>query len=198
MKTKIIFTMILLMMTGCSNTTVSGHSSISSIRDHQKEDRSVSITFDTTHMNTPASNQYAVWIEDSDGNLIRTIYVSDFTGNRRGYERRKDALNHWVNKADPSDMTDEQIDAVSGSTPEDGSHTFIWNLKDDNGNMVPAGIYQIKVEGTLYWSGNVVYTGLFDTEHPDEKISVSEERSEPDNHTNEMMITNVKMKGNRK
>lgn len=193
MKTKIIFLMILLMMTGCGNPAVSGHSSISSVRDHQK--KSVSITFDTTHMNTPASNQYAVWVEDSDGNLIRTIYVSDFTGNRRGYERRKDALKNWVAKADPQNISDAEMNAISGSTPEDGSHTFAWDLKDNDGNMVPAGIYQIRVEGTLYWSGNVVYTGFFDTEHPEKKISVSEERSEPDNHTNETMITNVEMKG---
>ena len=196
MKTKIIsITMIFLMMTGCTEkNSVSGHSSDSSIDSHPKE--SVSVTFDTQHQNTLASNQYAIWVENADGNLIRTLYVSDFTGNRRGYERRKDALNHWVTKADPSDLTDKQMDAVSGPTPEDGSHTFTWDLKDNDGNQVPAGIYRIRVEGTLYWQSNVVYTGSFDTENPG-KTEVSEERSEPDNHANEAMITNVKMKGTR-
>lgn len=178
------------MMTGCSTPAVSGHSS-----DLSSENRSVSISFDTERMNTAASNQYAVWIESSDHHVIRTLYVSDFTGKRRGYERRKDALNHWVKDADPSSMSDEQMDAISGSTLENGSHVFTWDLKDDKGNKVPAGVYQIKVEGTLFWSSGVVYTGAYDTEHPEQKIAVTEERSEPDNNANETMLSNVEMKG---
>lgn len=37
---------------------------------------------------------------NNDVNLIRTIFVTAFTGNV-GYERRKDACPIWVSKAHP-------------------------------------------------------------------------------------------------
>lgn len=39
----------------------------------------IEISFDYTRMSTHASNQIAVWVEDKSGQLIKTIYVSDFT-----------------------------------------------------------------------------------------------------------------------
>lgn len=52
----------------------------------------------------------------------------------------------------------------------------------------------MKVEGTLFWSSNVVYSGTVDTANdtPGE-IEVRENRSEPSNTKNEDMIRNVKM-----
>lgn len=44
-----------------------------------------------------ASNQFAVWIEDEDGNFIKTLYVTRFTGNG-GYKKRPDALPLWSKK----------------------------------------------------------------------------------------------------
>ena len=48
-----------------------------------------------------ASSQYAIWIEDETGKLVRTLYVTSFTA-KGGYEYRKDALPVWTSKAKPS------------------------------------------------------------------------------------------------
>lgn len=157
---------------------------------------SVEISFDYTRMSTPASNQIAVWVEDAGGNVVRTVYVSDFTGRRRGYTKREDALPHWVAAADPAQMSDEEIDAVSGATPQEGAQSFVWDLKDDNGETIPSGIYTVRLEATLYWSSNVLYSGTIDTGsgQPGEN-EVTEDRSEPGTPDNETMIANVKMTG---
>ena len=44
----------------------------------------VDISFDYKRISGWASNQMALWVEDRSGNAVRTLYVSDFTGARRG------------------------------------------------------------------------------------------------------------------
>lgn len=154
----------------------------------------IEIAFDYTRMSTHASNQIAVWVEDESGQLIKTIYVSDFTAARRGYENREDALNHWVMAADPAAMSDDEVDAISSATPQTGNIRFEWDLTDEAGNRVPDGRYFIKAEGALYWSSNVLYTGeiAIPGAAPGE-IEVIMERSEPENSDNEDMMQNVRM-----
>lgn len=156
--------------------------------------KEVKISFDYTRMSTMASNQIAAWVQDQDGGVIKTIYVSDFTGTRRGYESREDALNHWVAAADPASLTDQEIDAVSGATVRIGRQSFLWDMTDDNGRTVQAGKYIIFLEGTLFWSSNVVYSSEIDlAKGSPGELEISMVRSEPDNHDNETMIQNVKM-----
>lgn len=154
----------------------------------------VEVSFDYTRMSTHASNQIAVWVEDESGRFIKTIYVSDFTAARRGYENREDALNHWVMAADPAAMSDDEIDAISSATPQTGNIRFEWDLTDEAGNRVSDGRYFIKAEGTLYWSSNVLYTGEIALPGTTSgEIEVLMERSEPDNTDNEDMIQNMRM-----
>lgn len=105
-----------------------------------------------------ASSQYAIWIENEDGKLVRTVYATSFTV-KGGYEYRKDALPVWVEKAHPQSMTSKQVDAMTGATPHTGVLTYTWDGTDDNGNRVPAGTYNFFVEGTLYWKSRVIYSG---------------------------------------
>lgn len=197
--------MFVLLMTGivflnsCSHTdtkeTSESTESHTKITDNKTENvTGVEISFDFSRMSTPASNQIAVWVVDNSGKVIRTIYVSDFSGSRRGYLKRKDAVSHWVAEAKPDTLSDEEIDAVSGATLQDGTQSIVWDLTDDEGNTVPAGTYTVKLEGTLFWSSNVLYSGTVDTQNDKSgEIEVIEERSEPDNTENEEMIQNVKM-----
>jgi hypothetical protein len=37
------------------------------------------ISFDFVRQSGPASNQHAVWIEDMDGNVVRTLFASRWT-----------------------------------------------------------------------------------------------------------------------
>ena len=140
----------------------------------------VKISLDYNRMSTHASNQIAIWVEDANENLVKTIYVSDFTAGRRGYENRKEALSHWVAAAKPAEMSDTEIDAVSSATPDTGKLSFLWDLTDDKGNRITDGIYKIKVEGTLYWESNVVYSAEVSTVSPEGELNVMVARSDQD------------------
>ncbi|MCD8172599.1 MAG: DUF2271 domain-containing protein [Alistipes sp.] len=102
----------------------------------------------------PGSNQYAVYIENSSGEIVRTLYVTKFTADG-GYVRRPACTPLWVNKSGVAAMTAGQIDAFSGSTPQSGLEQYTWDLRDDEGSRVAAGTYYFVVEGT-YWGENQV------------------------------------------
>lgn len=174
MKQIIILIAAIMFLTSCTQNAAVFHGNTEEKTSEGQAVNEVDISFDFTRMSTPASNQIAVWVEDEDGNVVKTIYVSDFAGIRRGYKKRKDA--------------------VSSATPEPGTQSFVWNLTDDNGNAVKDGTYTLKMEGTLFWSSNVLYSGTVDTaqDKPGD-IEVQIVRSEPDNTENEDMISNVKI-----
>lgn len=139
---------------------------------------------------TIASNQYAIWIEDAEGKLVKTLYVSDFTANG-GYARRKDCVPTWVAKARPSQMPEAVLDAVSGATPRsNGVQTYSWNGKDEAGQLVETGKYHVYVEGTLYWSGTVLFSGVIDWGGSEQRIELTPVFSEEE-LTNRDMITQV-------
>jgi len=86
--------------------------------------------------------QTAVWIEDKDGNFVKTIYVSGFSGHVKEREVR---LPKWANS---SKLVD--VDAVTGASINVGHHIYVWDLKDSLGRRVTAGEYVVKVE-VAYW-----------------------------------------------
>lgn len=148
------------------------------------------LKFDFNRASTPASNQYAIWIEDSKGNLVRTLYASDFTANG-GYRYRPDSLKFWVRKSNLASMSDSKVDAVSGATPRAGQQTYIWDCKDDQGNIVPNGEYHFYLEGTLYWSSDVLFSGSFTVGGESmNTIQIAEKYTE-NTETNRNMISSV-------
>ena len=141
-----------------------------------------------------ASNQIALWVENDNGEVVKTLFVTDFTGVKRGYKKREQSLNHWVSVAKPAQMSDSEIDVISGATPKAGAQHFTWDLTDSQGNKVPAGKYFIKLEGTLFAGSNAVYTGAIDTgKAAPGPIEIVLERSELDNPKNAAMLQNVAM-----
>jgi len=86
--------------------------------------------------------QTAVWIEDKDGNFVKTIYVSGFSGHVKEKEVR---LPKWANSSKFVD-----VDAVTGASINVGHHIYVWDLKDSVGRRVTAGEYVVKVE-VAYW-----------------------------------------------
>jgi hypothetical protein len=86
--------------------------------------------------------QTAVWIEDKDGNFVKTIYVSGFSGHAKEREVR---LPKWANSSKFGD-----VDAVTGASINLGHHIYVWDLKDSLGRRVKAGKYVVKVE-VAYW-----------------------------------------------
>jgi hypothetical protein len=106
-----------------------------------------------------ASNQLAVWIEDENGKLVRTLFATNFMAKRRGFEKRAQCCPQWVNAADPKRMSDSELDAIAGATQKAGEHTLVWDCSDGNGRPVPAGVYLYKIEGNIHWEKTQLWTG---------------------------------------
>ena len=151
----------------------------------------IEISFTYQRGTTIASNQLAVWVEDADGAVVRTLLVTDFTAGRRGYRSRTMSLPAWVAAASPESMTDEEMDTVSGATPAQGELVYVWDFTNQSGERVPEGVYTVHVEGTFYWESDVLYTAVIDTANPANGIAVEMERTAPDTRENENMISDV-------
>lgn len=143
------------------------------------------------HRGGIASSQYAIWIEDEAGKLVRTLYATSFTA-KGGYAYREDAIPVWVSKAKPQNMSSAQVDAITGATPQNGVLTYRWDGTDDKGNRVPVGNYKFFVEGTLYWKSRVVYSGELDWGNGKQGSIPMKVRYFNRSTTNENMITELK------
>jgi len=119
----------------------------------------VELTFTYTRQSGSASNQFAAWIEDTEGKYIKTLYVTRWTANG-GYSKRPATIPMWVKKSDPSKMTKAQVDAVSGATPQTGTVTCKWDGTDSKGAALPNGNYVLVLEGTLRWENQVYYRAV--------------------------------------
>ena len=158
--------------------------------------KSVELSFNYQKQSGAGSNQWAVWVENSEGKVVRTLTVTSFTskgrGGRRGYTFRPTCVPTWVKNAGAEQMTDEQIDAVTGATPsQSGIQTYTWDFKDANGKEVPAGDYKIYLEATLYFNSIILYSGSFSTKDKAGEIKLTSTLTEQDEqHKN--MVTEVK------
>ena len=86
--------------------------------------------------------QTAVWIEDSQGKFVKTVYVSGFSG----FVKEKQVnLPKWSKSSEFGD-----VDGVTGASIDLGHHLYVWDVKDSSGKMVKPGNYSIKVE-TTFW-----------------------------------------------
>lgn len=121
----------------------------------------LTITFDYEKQSGSASNQFAVWIEDMDGNYINTLYATRWTANG-GYKTRPDSIALWVEKSGLDSMQKSEVDAIAGATPKAGNLFYSWNLTDTNSKTVLPGDYKFFVEGTLRWKNRVIYSGVIE------------------------------------
>ena len=166
-----------------------------------KRAQTLEVSFDYQRQAGPGSNQYAVWIENEKGNVVKTLFVTSYTtkGRARGGERpkrgyivRPACVPKWVKTVKADEKTDQQLDAVTGATPQAGGvQTFTWDFTDEQGKAVPQGIYKVKVEATLIFDSDIVYTGTFSTKDKPGNITLTSELTKPDEqHKN--MVTDVK------
>lgn len=87
----------------------------------------------------------AVWLEDKDGNAVRTLSLWVESG--RGTRWISD-LRRWyreglaVYKAGGPDL----ILTVSSATRMPGRYAMVWNGRDDRGRPVPQGTYTLNLE----------------------------------------------------
>ena len=118
----------------------------------------VEISFVYQRQTGMGSNQFAIWIEDSSSKYIKTLYATRFTASG-GWQRRPQSLPGWVKASQPLNIPSGEIDAITGATPSAGSLTYVWDCKDNQGNLVPAGEYKYIVEATLRMNNRVLYSG---------------------------------------
>ncbi|MHB9292467.1 hypothetical protein Holit_01565 [Hollandina sp. SP2] len=116
----------------------------------------VEIQFSYTRQPGSSSNQFAVWVEDAQARVIKTIYATRFTA-QGGWERRPQSIPQWVKQSGIARMNQDQIDAFTTVTPRAGSLQYHWNGRDQKGAPVPPGTYQVYVEASLRGENRVVY-----------------------------------------
>ena len=119
----------------------------------------VEVSFTYTKQSGFASNQFAVWIEDAQGKLVKTLYATKYTANG-GWQRRPLSIPIWVKQTNLAEMNKAQIDAVSGPTPKTGALKYTWDGTDGQGRPLPAGEYTVYVEATLRNDNQVLYTAI--------------------------------------
>ena len=168
------------------------------------------LSFNYQKQSGSGSNQYAVWVENSEGKVVRTLFVTQFTTKgrvrgpqgpqgtqvtqerRRGYTYRPTCVPTWVTNAAADSLTDAQIDAISGATPAaSGVQTYSWDFKDSQGKTVPTGNYKIYLEATLYNNSILLYSGTFSTSDNAKTVELTSTLTVEDEQHKDM-ITQVK------
>jgi hypothetical protein len=159
------------------------------------------VSFNYQRQAGPGSNQYAVWIENEKGEFIKTLFVTSYTTKgrarggeqpKRGYIVRPACVPTWVKTSKAEEKTDVQLDAVTGATPQNGgTQIFTWDFTDENGKSVPSGTYKVKIEATLFFDSDIIYTGTFTTKDKSGEIALTSELTKADEQHKDM-VTNVK------
>ena len=163
--------------------------------------KTVEVSFDYQKQAGPGSNQYAVWIENEQGDVVKTLFVTSYTTKgrtrpgeepMRGYVKRPNCVPTWVKSAKAATQTDQQLDAFTGATPQaGGTQTFTWDFTDQQGKAVPQGKYKVFVEATLYQASDIIYSGTFSSKDKAGDIKLTTTLTEPDEKHKDM-VTNVK------
>ena len=164
---------------------------------------SVEISFNYTRQAGPGSNQYAVWVENENNEVVKTLFVTHFSAlgrarngetPDRGYHYRPSCVHRWVENVKADNLSDAQLDAFTGATPsEDGVQTFVWDFTDESGKKVAAGNYRIWIEADLHdWTIKTFSCPVTaDSNLKPGILDFSEDYSQPDEKY-ETMITDVK------
>lgn len=144
------------------------------------------------------SNQYAVWIENAEGQVVNTLFVTEFTAKgrsrdgstpRRGYTYRTSCVPTWVQHVHADDLTDGELDAFTGATPaESGLQTFTWDFTDQAGQPVAKGTYRFYVEATYNGGSVVTHTGTVTYGAPAGDIPVETSYIEASEERKDMVV----------
>ena len=166
-----------------------------------KKVQTLEVSFDYQRQAGPGSNQYAVWIENEKGDVVKTLFVTSYTTKgrarggeqpKRGYIVRPACVPTWVKTVKADEKTDQQLDAVTGATPQaGGTQTFTWDFTDEQGKAVPQGSYKVVVEATLFFDSDIIYSGTFSTKDKAGDIKLSSTLTKEDEKHKDM-VTNVK------
>jgi hypothetical protein len=150
----------------------------------------VEVSFSYSRQPGPGSNQFAVWVEDSEGKYIKTLYATRFTANG-GWEKRPESIKLWVEKSGLSGMSKAEIDAITEPTPASGTLKYAWDLTDKDRNPVEYGIYTLFIESSLRSEKRVLYSISFETGGGEKELAV-ETKYFGDNGPERAMLNDMK------
>ena len=164
------------------------------------EPGSLEVTFQYNKQPGGGSNQYAVWIENAEGQVVNTLFVTEFTAKgrsrdgskpQRGYTYRTSCMPTWVQHVHADDLTDVELDAFTGATPaESGLQTFTWDFTDQAGQPVAKGTYRFYVEATYNGASVVTHSGTVTYGAPAGDLTIETSYIEPSEDRKDM-ITDV-------
>lgn len=133
--------------------------------------------------------QTAIWLENDSGEFIKSLFVSawlSYGGYNSSY-----VCSTWNSKAKWGDGVTEDVDAVSGPTPEwgvDSHYSF-----DLTSRGVAPGLYKCNIETHITDDYNVLYTGDLEFEAENSMVEPSPVFV-PEQHSQAgLVLTNVKM-----
>ena len=130
----------------------------------QEASGTVDITYVLHLTPTNLKNQIAVWIEDNDGNYVKSLYATRDAAIGK-WKERPDMLTQWVRKSDWGNASPADVDAVSSVAQATGPQTVVWDLTDQSGQPVSTGTYIYKIEGfrsgtnCVLWRGRIYVGG---------------------------------------
>ena len=195
MKQKIVFSVIVIAM------LVSVIAVAQSKKSQGAKLQSLEVSFNYQKQAGPGSNQYAVWIENNKGEVVKTLFVTSYTTKgrtrageepMRGYVKRPNCVPTWVKASKASEKSDQQLDAFTGATPQAGGlQTFVWDFTNQQGKAVPQGTYKVFVEATLFQVSDIIYSGTFSTKDKSGAVVLTSTLTQPD-EKHQGMITDVK------
>lgn len=185
MRTKLLsifFILSCMLLTACNKSKATS--------DNMHGKAVLKIMVDYEKQEGPGSNQWAVWIEDTQGNLVKTIYVTSFTADG-GYIPRPACTPIWVSKANPASLSGALIDGFSGATPDSGMQTYTWDLTDDGESAVGNGEYYFVVEATLFGESEVIYKAPFTVDDKESNMIEADPSFTSEDEKNKEMIKSV-------
>jgi hypothetical protein len=101
----------------------------------------VTATTSSAGGNYSPRNVVAVWIEDEQGNFVKTLMA--YAANRKTH------LNTWEASTTAAGSAFNVVDAITGATRNShDTRMSTWNGTDVNGNIVPDGVYKVRMELT--------------------------------------------------
>lgn len=109
----------------------------------------------------------AMWLEDADGRLVKTLYVSQELS--AGEYKIGNACPDWVKQAHWDAVPKSDVDAVTAPTPNVGSEAKVFDLAALG---IPAGVYQFKFQMHVLEDHNVLFRAPVTVGGPDQRPDV--------------------------
>ncbi len=154
------------------------------------QQKKVRVTYTWSRIKSRGSNQIAIWIEDTKGKHICTLFATRFTASG-GYLRRPVSLSEWTAKFNLKSSTKEEVDAVTGATAESGKQILTWNGKDKSGKVVPAGTYVVRMEANIHDADKMFFRGEIKTGGSDQKTNGKITYSSPELASGNVLFKDV-------